>query len=115
MKLTRRKFLETSGASLVASTAVPGVELPLAQAVGAAATVPQTAIRLQVNGGPVEIEVEDRWTLAELLRDRLDLTGTKIGCDRSECGSCTVLLDGAAIYSCSYLAVWADGRRVETV
>jgi xanthine dehydrogenase YagT iron-sulfur-binding subunit len=59
--------------------------------------------------------VEDRWTLAELLRDHLGLTGTKIGCDRGECGACTVLLEGDPIYSCSYLAVWTDGRAVETV
>jgi aerobic-type carbon monoxide dehydrogenase small subunit (CoxS/CutS family) len=61
------------------------------------------------------VEVEDRWTLVELLRDRLGLTGTKIGCDRGECGACTVHLDGKAVYSCSNLAVWANGRRVDTV
>ena len=53
--------------------------------------------------------------LAEVLRDQLGLTGTKIGCDRGECGACTVLLDGNPIYSCSYLAAWADGRAIETV
>jgi aerobic-type carbon monoxide dehydrogenase small subunit (CoxS/CutS family) len=68
-----------------------------------------------VNGAAREIEIEDRWTLAELLRDHLGLTGTKVGCDRGECGACTVLLDGAPIYACSYLAVWADGKAVQTV
>jgi aerobic-type carbon monoxide dehydrogenase small subunit (CoxS/CutS family) len=115
MKLSRRRFLETSGASLIASTALPAVELPAASQAAAGDDVPRTAIRLHVNGRSIGLEVEDRCTLAELLRDRLDLTGTKIGCDRSECGACTVLLDGAPVYSCTYLAVWTDGRRVETV
>ena len=116
MKLSRRTFLATSGASLVASTALTPVGLDgTAPLEPVAPDVPRTAVRLHVNGRPIEVEVEDRWTLAELLRDRLHLTGTKIGCDRSECGACTVLLDGAPIYSCTYLAAWMDGRRVETV
>ena len=61
------------------------------------------------------VEVEDRWTLVELLRDHLELTGTKIGCDRGECGACTVLVDGKPLYSCSQLAVWMDGRSIQTV
>jgi len=61
------------------------------------------------------MEVEDRWTLAEVLRDHLGLTGTRLGCDRGECGACTVLLDGKSVYSCSYLAVWADGKDITTV
>jgi aerobic-type carbon monoxide dehydrogenase small subunit (CoxS/CutS family) len=68
-----------------------------------------------VNGSARRLEVEDRWTLAETLRDHLELHGTKIGCDRGECGACTVLLNDKPVYSCSYLAVWADGKTIQTV
>ncbi|HYB71385.1 MAG TPA: (2Fe-2S)-binding protein [Candidatus Bathyarchaeia archaeon] len=72
-------------------------------------------VALTVNGRPRALEVAARRTLAELLREDLQLTGTKIGCNRAECGSCTVVLDGRAVFSCSVLAVEAAGRRVETV
>jgi aerobic-type carbon monoxide dehydrogenase small subunit (CoxS/CutS family) len=75
----------------------------------------RTAISLTVNGVSHRVDVEDRWTLVELLRDHLDLTGTKIGCDRSECGACTVLMNGLPVYACCQLAVWADGADVQTV
>src|SRR5256714_3836086 len=115
-KMTRRRFLEGTGAAMAAAT----VKRALAkQSTGARAprtsTPPRTTIQLTVNGTPRQLAVEDRWTLAEALRDHLQLTGTKIGCDRGECGACTVLLDGKPVYSCSQLAVWADGRAVHTV
>ena len=116
--LTRRGFLEGTGAALVVA-GVPklGVaEIPPATLVEQeVAAVPKTAIRVTVNGTRQRVEVEDRWTLNELLRDHLELTGSKIGCNRGECGACTVLLDGEPVYSCSTLAVWADGREIVTV
>ena len=70
---------------------------------------------LTVNGREVTVRVEDRRTLADLLRLDLGLTGTKLGCEHGVCGACTVLLDGRAIRSCLCLAVQAEGGHVETV
>lgn len=114
-KLSRRMFLETTAAGVAAAAVPIDLDADRGQAAGAEAPVPRTVMHVRVNGQPHRIEVEDRWTLAELLRDHLHLAGTKIGCDRGECGVCTVLLDGAPVYACSYLAVWADGASVETV
>jgi carbon-monoxide dehydrogenase small subunit len=73
------------------------------------------AIKLVVNGEPVELEVEPRRLLVDMLREDLDLTGAKVGCDTSSCGTCTVHLDGRAVKSCTVLAVQADGREITTV
>jgi aerobic carbon-monoxide dehydrogenase small subunit len=73
------------------------------------------AISLTVNGVTHELEVSPRLLLADLLRDRLGLTGTKIGCAMGACGACTVLLDGEPIRACLMFALQADGRSVRTV
>jgi len=72
-------------------------------------------IQLKVNGMAYKMEVEPRRTLLELIREDLELTGTKEGCSLGECGSCTVLLDGKPIKSCITLAVQANGREVTTI
>jgi len=118
-KISRRHFVGSTGAGLAAAAAVPlrgqdqksgasGADAPLPQ-------VPRTTIKFKVNGADQSLEIEDRWTLVEVLRDHIGLTGTKIGCDRSECGACTVLIDGKPMYSCTQLAAWMDGRSIQTV
>lgn len=72
-------------------------------------------ISLTVNGAPVTCAVEPRLLLAHLLRDVLGLTGTHVGCDTSQCGSCVVHLDGRSVKSCAVLAVQADGADVLTI
>ena len=74
------------------------------------------SISLTINGVQRKVELEDpRVTLLDLLRERLDLTGTKKGCDRGQCGACTVLLDGRRVNSCLVLAVSQDGAEVLTI
>src|SRR5512147_1441044 len=73
------------------------------------------AISLKVNGKSVSADVEARLLLVELLRERLGMTGTHVGCDTSQCGACTVHVDGRSVKSCTMLAVEADGREVTTI
>jgi carbon-monoxide dehydrogenase small subunit len=75
-------------------------------------TVP---VSLRVNGSEHHLDVEPRLLLVHALRDHLDLTGTHVGCDTSNCGACTVHLDGRAVKSCTVLAVQADGAEVTTI
>jgi carbon-monoxide dehydrogenase small subunit len=72
-------------------------------------------ITLTVNGQANALECEDHTLLADLLRDTLQLTGTHVGCDTSQCGCCTVHLDGEAVKSCTLLAAQADGRQIVTI
>jgi aerobic-type carbon monoxide dehydrogenase small subunit (CoxS/CutS family) len=110
------QFPAGAGSTVVATAAALAPGIATAAAAASALTAPaKTTIQLNVNGISHRVDVEDRWTLVELLRDQLDLTGTKIGCDRSECGTCTVLMNGQPVYACSQLAVWADGADVQTV
>jgi aerobic carbon-monoxide dehydrogenase small subunit len=72
-------------------------------------------VTITINGRAYEREVEPRLLLVHFLRDVAGLTGTKVGCDTSQCGACTVLLDGVAMKSCTCLAVQADGASVTTI
>jgi carbon-monoxide dehydrogenase small subunit len=72
-------------------------------------------ISLNINGIAHKLEVEDRALLADVLRDNLKLTGTHVGCDTSQCGCCTVLMNGDAVKSCTVLAVQANGAQITTI
>ena len=75
----------------------------------------KTQIDLEVNGQVRQLDADHRWTLLHVLRNELDLTGTKRGCDRGECGACTVLVDGKPVYSCQMLALQVGNRSIQTV
>ena len=75
----------------------------------------KVSIKVKVNGKSYAVEVEARLLLVELLRENLDLTGTHVGCDTTYCGACTVLMNGAAVKSCTVFAVQADGAEILTV
>ena len=72
-------------------------------------------VTLTVNGSLRQLELEPRTLLVHALRDQCELTGTKIGCDTSQCGACTVLVDGRAVKSCTVLAVQVDGKSIQTI
>jgi carbon-monoxide dehydrogenase small subunit len=79
------------------------------------AVATKKTMKLVVNGKAYTLEVGANETLVEVLRERLGLTGTKIGCNRGECGACTVLIDGEAILSCLTLAIECEGKEVVTI
>ncbi|MBZ5499402.1 MAG: (2Fe-2S)-binding protein [Acidobacteriia bacterium] len=111
--ISRRGFLSSVGAGAVAAATIGNAPVAAAQeidAVGDAVTV-----NLAVNGSKRKIVVEPRWTLLYILRDVLGLTGTKIGCERGECGACTVLIDGKPRYACMMLAVESEGHEITTL
>jgi len=113
MTINRREFVGSAaalagsvavGARLDARSGVPGQDSP--------APVTVTAI---INGEPRTVTVEPRTTLLDALREQLALTGTKKGCDRGECGACTVHVNGRRVLSCMSLAVMQEGKRITTI
>src|SRR6266581_741394 len=116
--VSRRFFLKSFGTSAaVAATAqVEAVAAELEKANAEKVLGPGTVpITLQVNGKPLKLQVEPRVTLLEALRNHSNLTGAKEVCDRGTCGACTVLLDDKPVYSCSMLALEAEGHAITTV
>ncbi len=119
-KVSRRTFLKGMGSGFISTSAI-STGLLNKEAV-AAILEPETErisehqrIQLHINGKKHAVQVEPRTTLLGVLRDGLDLTGTKEVCDRGQCGACTVMLDGKTVLSCMILAVDARGKKITTV
>jgi xanthine dehydrogenase YagT iron-sulfur-binding subunit len=115
--VSRRGFITSVGSGAI-GVAAAGALVKGAPAEAQAETVKAgdvSTITLTVNGRRQKLLVEARWSLLYVLRDHLGLTGTKVGCERGECGACTVLIDGKARYACMTLAVEADGHEITTV
>ncbi|WP_457566052.1 (2Fe-2S)-binding protein [Caldithrix abyssi] len=115
--LSRRQFLKGVGTGVAGSIAASKIAraLPLEELEKASPPPGQVLITLKVNGQEKRFHVEPQTTLAEVLRERLQLTGTKVVCNHGECGACTVLLDGKAVYSCHMLAIDAQGKEITTI
>jgi xanthine dehydrogenase YagT iron-sulfur-binding subunit len=106
----RRGAMVAAGVAIVAPTDAGDASESLSKRFETLATA-----HIEINGVDHRLELQPRVTLLDTLRERLNLTGTKKGCNRGECGACTVLLDGRRVNACLVLAVAADGRKVTTI
>ena len=113
-KVTRRRFIKGVIFSATAATAGAGIYISNAASSRSAGAV-ERLVSLTVNGRTRRVDVRPQETLAHTLRYRLNLTGTKLACNRGECGACTVMLDNIANYSCSLLTHQIKGREITTV
>jgi xanthine dehydrogenase YagT iron-sulfur-binding subunit len=111
--VSRRGFFTAVGAGAIGAAALGRAQTP-AVAPAAGAGEP-SKVTLHINGRAHTLLAEPRWSLLFVLREKLGLTGTKVGCDRGECGACTVLIDGTAVYACMTLALEAEGREITTL
>jgi len=120
LKVSRRDFLKGMGTGAITAT-LTTAPLPLLPEVEAAlpagipAGIKEKVIQLNVNTRLYRVKIKSHWTLLDVLRKELGLTGTKKGCNRGNCGACTVIMDGNAIYACSLLAIEAEGKNIQTV
>ena len=117
--VSRRDFFKTVGVGSIATAVVAGVRDGVAEAAEGQAPSAigpgETAITLTINGRRHQLQVEPRVTLLDAMRTRLDITGPKRVCDRGACGACTVIIEGRTYYSCSMLALEAQGKNIRTV
>jgi aerobic-type carbon monoxide dehydrogenase small subunit (CoxS/CutS family) len=111
----RRRFIQGVGAGSAGVILAPRLARAQLQIDETAGDQQRIPIALRVNGRTFRLQIEPRWTLLDVLRNQLDLTGTKRVCDRGECGACTVLRDGQPVYSCLTLALEAQDHDIETV
>jgi len=116
---SRRDFLKGLGGGALGATMASrflgqGLALPQ-EAEEKIAIITKKQVTFILNGKSLTLEVEPREILLDVLRERLKLTGTKKTCGRGECGGCTVILDGKAVYSCLYPAIRADGKEITTI
>lgn len=111
--ISRRGFLSSVSAGTMVAVSVQDVPPAPAQEIEAVGTT--VTVNLRINGLSRKIVVEPRWSLLYVLREVIGLTGTKIGCDRGECGACTVIIDGKPRYACMTLAVEAQGCEITTL
>ena len=112
--VSRRDFLKISGVSAAVPLVSEVSALAIADEVKEAGPG-KVPVTLSVNGKKLNAQFEPRVTLLDALRDKFELTGAKRVCDRGTCGACTVLMDGKAVYSCSVLAIDAQGREITTI
>lgn len=112
---SRRGFLKSAGVTGGVLGAAGVLEEAQAQGAASVQGPGLVPVKLDINGRPYNVEVEPRTTLLDLLRNKLDLTGAKRVCDRGTCGACTVIINGRVMYSCSVLAIDAQGRQIQTI
>jgi aerobic-type carbon monoxide dehydrogenase small subunit (CoxS/CutS family) len=114
--VSRRDFIKGVGTGALGTAMLPPLlGQTIATKKGRVPVFDRKTITLTVNGRKTSLPVEANETLLDVLRDKLDLTGSKKVCDRGECGGCTVHLDGEPVYACMVLAIRADGRSVRTI
>ncbi len=115
LDISRRDFLKGMGTSAIAtSIATSPFSLP-STADAAPPAVREAWIQFHVNDQPHRLKVKSNWTLLDVLRKKMGLTGTKKFCDRGSCGGCTVIMDGKSVYACSRLAIEADKKKILTI
>lgn len=118
VRLTRRELL-AMGATTTAGAVAVLSPLPARatanEGQSRASPVNESTVSLEVNGRPVVLQVDNRSSLLDVLREQLRLTGTKKGCDQGQCGACTILVDGRRINSCLTLAIMFDGASITTI